>query len=67
MSEFGDKLRQSRIEASLTQQAVADLLGVDRTTISYYETGKVVPKWHTLFKMSELYKVSVDEFLSCLK
>lgn len=67
MSEFGDKLRQSRIKASLTQQAVADLLGVDRTTISYYETGKVIPKWQTLFKMSELYKVSVDEFLSCLK
>lgn len=37
---LGDRLKKARLECGLTQQQVADLLGIDRSSYTYYETGK---------------------------
>ena len=39
--EMKDKLISFRKEAGFTQQQIAELLGLDRSTYSCYETGKV--------------------------
>lgn len=46
----GDNVQRLRLKAGLSQAALADLLGVDRSYVSGLETGKrnptVVTLWH---------------------
>ena len=52
-----------RTEAGLSQQKVADLLEVSKSTISLYETGYTVPDAKTLYKLCDIYHVSADYLL----
>lgn len=38
--DIGNKLRQARTEAGLTQEAVAEQIGITRQTVSNWETSK---------------------------
>ena len=58
------RLREIRKRQGLTQQGVADYLGLDRTTYTYYETGTICPSLATFQKLSEMYRVSVS-YLIC--
>ena len=60
---LGKKLRILRENRSLTQQEVAQHIGVDRSTYSYYETGKSVPRLNKLIKLAHYYHVSTDFLL----
>lgn len=53
------RLKETRKAHGLTQQSIADYLGVDRTTYTYYETGAICPSVENLKKISELYRISV--------
>ena len=44
-------LKYYRHECGLTQQQVADRLKIERSTYTYYETGKTKPDINTLIKM----------------
>lgn len=57
------KIKNARIKASLTQEQVAESLGVSRQTISNWETGKTYPDIVSVVKMSDLYHVSLDHLL----
>lgn len=57
---LGDRLRAIRTEHKLTQQSVADILGVDRTTYTVYEIGSSYPSLESLYKLSQIYNVTVD-------
>lgn len=52
-----DYLKQLRLKAGLTQQEVADILGVSKSTISKYEKGLRGINSNHFEKLSELYKV----------
>ena len=54
-----ESLKKVRKEHKLTQQDIADVLGVDRSTYTFYETGKTSPSIQTLQKLSNIYNVSV--------
>ena len=56
---LGDRLRAIRKEYWLTQQNIADVLGVDRTTYTVYEGGSITPSPATLVKLSQIYNVTV--------
>ena len=60
---FGQKLRQARIEAGLTQKEVESMIGVKHQTLSKYETGKLEPNLETFGKLCDLYYVSADWLL----
>lgn len=60
---FGDRLRALRLQAHLTQQAVADHLQVHRTAYTKYETGVVTPDHQGLVSLAALYGVTVDYLL----
>lgn len=62
-SPLGKKLRILRENRSLTQQEVARRIGVDRSTYSYYETGKFMPRLNKLIKLAHYYHVSTDFLL----
>ena len=57
---FGKRLRAVRKELGLTQKQLGEKIGVGRTTISEYESGKIVPRQDGLIKLAEVLKVSVD-------
>ena len=53
------KLRFNNNE--MTQQELADRLGVSRQTINAIEAGKYSPTLELAFRISEVFNVSLDE------
>ncbi len=63
MKEIHEKLRDLREDQDLTQQNVADYLGIGRTMYRRYETGETeIPVRH-LKKLCILYNRSADYIL----
>lgn len=54
------KVRELRLAANLSQQAVADQLGVDRTTVTCWENGTSMPRADLLPKLADLLKCTID-------
>ena len=54
-----ESLKKVRKEHKLTQQDIADVLGIDRSTYTFYETGKTSPSVPTLYKLSNIYNVTI--------
>lgn len=62
---FGTRLKQLRLSEKLTQTELADILHVQKSSISRYENDKQIPEVNLLIKLADHFKVSVD-FLLCL-
>lgn len=60
MQYFGDRLKRLRIEHNLTQEQLAQRVGVLKASISSYELGKQYPTINTLIKLCNLFDVSAD-------
>lgn len=62
---FGLRLAAARkvVRPPLTQQAVADRFGVQKGTVSAWETGNGLPDAITLRQLAKLYNVSADALL----
>lgn len=60
---FGNNLFQSRKRAGLSQETVAEKLGVSRQTISKWETEETVPDIYQVKKLAKLYNLSLDELI----
>ena len=63
MDKLSDRLKRRRKEVKKTQLEVANILGVDHTTISKWENGIYEPDAITLRKIAELYDVTSDYLL----
>ncbi len=50
-SELGRRIRLARESKGLTQQEMGDLIGVSRSTVSYYEVGSIAPPVDILQKI----------------
>lgn len=61
--EIGSKLNNARNNCRLTQEQVAEVLGVSRQTISNWENNKSYPDIISVIKMSDIYSVSLDHLL----
>lgn len=62
--EFGEKLKQTREEKGMTQQALAQQLFVTRQAVSRWECGARYPDLITVRKLSQILDISLDELLS---
>lgn len=62
MSVLQANMRRNRKQLCLTQQDVADMLNVDRSTYTAYET-KRVPSLDIIIKLSKLYRLTLDELV----
>ena len=60
---LGNNLFQSRKKTGLSQEIVAEKLGVSRQTISKWETDETVPDIYQAKKLAELYNLSLDELI----
>lgn len=59
---IGNKLKTLRKSQRLTQQAVADRIGITRATISNYEINRRTPSLKELQKMADFFGVGLDYF-----
>lgn len=60
---LGNSLFQARKKSGLSQEYVAEKLGVSRQTVSKWETDETVPDIRQSKKMAVLYNVSLDELI----
>lgn len=66
MKELGLNLKYYRESCELSQQQIANALNVDRSTYTYYETGKTTPSASTLLKLSKIFNVPCSIFLESI-
>lgn len=62
-----ERLKQARKECKLTQQQIADLLGVDRSTYAYYELGVSNPSLENILALAGIFKVDIEWLLGAEK
>lgn len=60
---FGDKLRMLRTGQKLTQQQLATRLGVQKSIVSYYESGERTPSTDVLIKLARVFHTTIDYLL----
>lgn len=58
---LGSKLRYCRKSAGFKQSQISELCEIERSGVSYYESGKIIPSVHYLLKFSKLFRVSIDD------
>ena len=63
MSVLGQRIRQLRHKANLTQAQLGKLLGCSGSTVSLYEGGQRSPDTEMLVRLAEVFDVSVDYLL----
>lgn len=56
-----NRIRVERAEVRMTQQRLADAIGVSRQTINAIESGKFVPSTVLALKMARLFDKNVEE------
>ena len=59
--EIGKKLKELRLSHNLTQQQIADKLGINRVNYTRYETNAVRPDYETIISIADFYDISLDE------
>jgi putative transcriptional regulator len=57
-----NKVRELRKLKGLTQEQLAEFIGVSRQTINAIEKEKFDPSLPTAFKMSKLFDLTIEEF-----
>ena len=62
--EIGAFLKQLRKEKRITQEQLAEILGVSGRTVSRWETGTNLPDLSILVQISEYYNVEIGEILN---
>lgn len=60
---LGESLRKRRASCGMTQEFVAESLGVSRQAVSKWESGRTEPSTSNLIALARLYDVSADELL----
>ena len=56
-----NKVKEFRKKKKLTQNELADLIGVSRQAVNAIEKDKFDPSLPTAFKLSELFNISIEE------
>lgn len=59
--EVAQNLKIFRKTNGLTQHQVAQVLGIDRSTYAYYESGRTVPGLDSVDKLLKLFKINYSD------
>ncbi len=62
--QLGNNLFNARKKSGLSQEEVAEKLGVTRQTVSKWETDETLPDIRLAKRMALLYNLSLDELIS---
>ncbi len=59
-----NRVKELRKNKKLTQEELADLIGISRQAINAIEKEKFDPSLPTAFKMAKLFKISIEKLFS---
>ena len=63
---LGEKLRENRVRCKMSQEFVAEAVGVSRQAVSKWENGVSDPSTSNLIVLAKLYGLSAEELLEGL-
>lgn len=61
--EFNARLKDARVSKGLTQEKLADMVGVGTRNYQMYEHGTRRPKYETLVELADILGVTTDWLL----
>lgn len=61
---FAEKLKSIRKQAGMSQERLAEKLGVSRQAVTKWETDAGIPDIENIMAISVLFDISIDELLS---
>lgn len=64
MTLFEDQIKHYRKQAGLSQEKMAEKIGVSRQAITKWENGTGTPDISNLMAIANLFQISIDELLS---
>ena len=64
---LGENIRKAREKATISQKALADVLDVQQSTLSGYETQNHMPSENTIIKICDTLNVSADFLFGLIK
>ena len=62
---LGNRIKVYRQNAGLSQEKLAELVGVSRQAVTKWEANQSSPSTQKLFKLAEIFKTTVDILLDC--
>lgn len=60
---LGFRIKHLRIEKELTQEELANMIGMKKPTVSLYESNSRQPDYETLMKIADVFGVTIDGLL----
>ncbi len=63
---IGKSIKEKRIEQGLSQQKLANMIGVTHASISYWENGINIPNVLDVWKIADALNMSIDELVGRL-
>ena len=57
----GEKIKQKRKQMGMSQEELAQKLGISKVSVCWYENGERTPKYDVFIKLSEILKISLNE------
>jgi len=63
---IGQRLKDLRREKKISQENIADILGIQKATVSNYETGKAEPSDRVKIEMARFFDVSLDYLMGII-
>lgn len=64
---LGERLKLCRTSKGLSQEKIAELLGVSRQAVTKWEAGQTTPSSDNLIALAGLYDISLDELVRAKK
>ena len=60
---IGQKIARLRISANISQEELAETLGISRQSVSKWELGEAVPEIDKVIKLADIFNVTTDKLL----
>ena len=64
---LGEVLKEHRMRCSMTQEFVAEAMGVSRQAVSKWESGTADPSTGNLLKLAKLYGITPEELIRAVQ
>ncbi|MBE6951598.1 MAG: helix-turn-helix transcriptional regulator [Ruminococcaceae bacterium] len=64
---LGEVLKEHRTRCSMTQEFVAEAMGVSRQAVSKWENGTADPSTSNLLKLAKLYGITAEELIRAVQ
>ena len=60
---IGKRVKELRVKNKMTQEQLAEAMGMTKKSVSFIENGKTYPSPENIFRLTKLLDLSLDEFV----